>query len=312
MGANTAGTPTIIFRPGGSLLILATSLNVFYDEKHTVSPEEGIDRCASAGFEGLDFNFCDYDRAALDALVVLMDAGSYARSLRVRAERLGLRFVQMHGPFACSDALHLGTASPQTELCHDSLRWASELGVDWIVFHPRTMPGPFDAQHTAELDQLNAEVFRDLLGTAEAVSVGIAVENMVDADAGRGLCRRYYGSVPEELIRLVDELAHPLLGVCWDTGHAHRQRLDQARALRAIGHRLVATHVQDNDGLSDEHLLPYFGTIDWKTVAGALRGIAYRGAFCYEAHNSIMVLPDTLRDAMLSYSVRLGQHLLDL
>lgn len=293
-------------------MLLATSLNVFYDAAHTVSPEEGIDRCAHAGFLGLDFNFCDYDRAALDRLVGRSDAFSYARSLRARAERLGLRFVQTHGPFAGSDAIHLRKADPQVELCHESIRWAAELGASWVVFHPRTVPGPFDAQHIGELDQLNTELFRDLLGTADAVNVGIAVENMVDADAGKGLCRRYYGSVPEELIRLVDAVGHPLVGVCWDTGHAHRQQLDQPRALLAVGHRLVATHIQDNDGLSDEHLLPYYGSINWRSVVGALREIGYRGPFCYEAHNSVIVLPDALRDPMLRYSVRLGQHLLDL
>jgi sugar phosphate isomerase/epimerase len=293
-------------------MLLATSLNVFYDPDLAISPEEGIERCARAGFGGLDFNFCDYSRQMLDQVVGCLDAGAYARSLRSHAHKLGLEFVQMHAPFASSDDLYLGRVEPQTALSHESLRWAAELGVPWSVFHPHTVPGPFDGEHLEELKQRNVAVFRDLLRTAEEVGVGIAIENMADAGGGHALNRRYYCSVPAELIDLVDALNHPLVGICWDTGHALRQRLDQGRALRALGHRLRATHIQDNDGVDDQHLLPYYGQADWRAVVSALRAINYTGSFCYEAHNSILVLPDELRDAMLRYAVHLGRHLLSL
>ena len=114
------------------------------------------------------------------------------------------------------------------------------------------------------------------------------------------------------LVDLVDALNHPLIGACWDSGHAEIQHLDQGSALRALGPRLKATHIQDNDGFADQHLLPYHGHTDWTAVVGALYDIGYQGAFCYEVHNAIRVLPDELRDSMLSYAAGLGRHLLRL
>ena len=33
---------------------------------------------------------------------------------------------------------------------------------------------------------------------------------------------------------------------------------------------LVTSHIHDNHGMKDEHLLPYEGTIEWKTALPAL------------------------------------------
>jgi sugar phosphate isomerase/epimerase len=292
-------------------VLLATSLNVFFDQEVSISPQEGIERCARAGFEALDFNFTDYDEPLLERLIGRLDAGAYARSLRACAQRLELRFVQMHGPIFD----HLAdrqTIQPQLALCHECLHWAAELGVSWVVFHPGSTPGPFDRAHLKELKERNAAFFQELLATVEPMGVGIAVENVSDDAAPRREMRRLYCSTPQELIGLVEAVHHPLFGVCWDTGHAQIQRLEQRQALAALGHHLKATHVQDNDGNADQHLLPFHGRVDWLAVMEGLRSARYTGAFCYEVHNAVRVLPDELRDEMLRYAVQLGRYLLSL
>ena len=59
-------------------------------------------------------------------------------------------------------------------------------------------------------------------------------------------------------------------------------------------------------------MLPYYGGIDWPSVMAGLRDIGYQGAFCYEAHTSIRLVPDSLRDDLLRYAVKLGRHLMSL
>ncbi|MDQ3813447.1 MAG: sugar phosphate isomerase/epimerase, partial [Armatimonadota bacterium] len=113
-----------------------------------------------------------------------------------------------------------------------------------------------------------------------------------------------------ELITLVDAFAHPLIGVCWDAGHAQIQGVAQGAALRALGQRLKATHIQDNDGRADQHLLPYYGRVNWGEIVGALRAIEFAGDFTYEVHNSIRPLPDELRDDALRFAVRVGRQIL--
>ena len=32
------------------------------------------------------------------------------------------------------------------------------------------------------------------------------------------------------------------------------------------GDKLIALHLHDNDGISDQHLLPFDGTVNWKNI----------------------------------------------
>jgi sugar phosphate isomerase/epimerase len=60
------------------------------------------------------------------------------------------------------------------------------------------------------------------------------------------------------------------LRFCFDIGHAH---IDSgvAPSLEAMHGRVVSTHLHDNHGEKDEHLLPGEGTIEWDSAVRALR-----------------------------------------
>jgi len=57
--------------------------------------------------------------------------------------------------------------------------------------------------------------------------------------------------------------------LCLDTGHANLEG-DVLPALETARDLLVTTHLHDNRGERDDHLLPYEGTIDWDAVLPAL------------------------------------------
>jgi sugar phosphate isomerase/epimerase len=63
------------------------------------------------------------------------------------------------------------------------------------------------------------------------------------------------------------------LKMCFDTGHAHLEDGVET-SFDAMRDRVVSTHVHDNHGERDEHLLPYEGTIDWEKALQALAGTA--------------------------------------
>ena len=118
---------------------------------------------------------------------------------------------------------------------------------------------------------------------AAKYNTGIALENMPSR----------YPENAESLIEMVDPLtAYGTVGVCWDTGHAHISHLNQGEELRRLGSRLHALHIQDNDGVSDHHMPPFFGTIDWHDVMDALHEIDYKGDFTFEAHMIVRRLPE--------------------
>lgn len=238
---------------------------------------------------------------------------AWARRIRAAADAQGVCFTQMHGPVhgGAFDRMVMGLdAESFVVMAERSIRTAWLLGVPWVVFHP-SLISLEGRESYREVVAFNRDFFRRLLPVMEQTGVGIALENIFDRTAAdTGICRRTYCAIPEELMELIAQIDHPLFGACWDTGHAHKQGLGQAVSLRMLGSSLKATHIQDNDGSRDQHLLPYLGSIDWSEVMAALKEIHYAGDFTYETHNSIRVLPDGLRDSALAYAAETAKYLI--
>jgi len=57
--------------------------------------------------------------------------------------------------------------------------------------------------------------------------------------------------------------------LCFDTGHAHLEG-GVVPALESAHELIATTHIHDNHGERDEHLLPFQGTIDWNAGLVAL------------------------------------------
>ena len=95
---------------------------------------------------------------------------------------------------------------------------------------------------------------------AKARGVTIALEN-TPSELGS----------PDALRQFVKETHLHDLRFCFDIGHAN---LDPgvAPAFEIMRDLIVTTHIHDNHGEKDEHLLPYDGTIDWDAALGMLDG----------------------------------------
>ena len=173
---------------------------------------------------------------------------------------------------------------------------------------------PFNLAHTA---LYSAKENRDAciaylapyIEAAKKAGVRIAVENMIDFGRRH---RRYCAGDIYELIDLVDTINDPDVGMCIDTGHANISGMRAADAIRAAGKRLIAIHANDNNSKAglDQHLLPFFGDIDWPAVMQALADIGYTGHFTYEI--GPQHVPDAMSEQWLRYTVEIGRYLLSL
>jgi len=80
---------------------------------------------------------------------------------------------------------------------------------------------------------------------------------------------------PANLRRFIQDTRLADLRLCFDAGHAHMED-GVEQSFETMREFVVTTHVHDNRGEKDEHLLPYEGTIDWskllKTLRSALGG----------------------------------------
>jgi sugar phosphate isomerase/epimerase len=58
---------------------------------------------------------------------------------------------------------------------------------------------------------------------------------------------------------------------------------DQVRFIKKAGKRLKALHLADNDGTSDQHLMPTAkGQVDFQAVIKALHDVNYDGLYNFE------------------------------
>jgi len=79
-------------------------------------------------------------------------------------------------------------------------------------------------------------------------------------------------ATPANLRRFVEQTRLTDLRFCFDAGHAHIGD-GIAASLEPMRSLIVTSHIHDNHGDKDEHLIPFEGTIDWPaTLAGLPAG----------------------------------------
>ena len=118
-----------------------------------------------------------------------------------------------------------------------------------------------------------------------------------------------------ELIRYVDTLDSEYMVACLDLGHVGLPERDDTVQdfIRALGHdRLKALHVHDNDYVTDAHLLPYLGKMDWAEITQALADIDYDGNLTYEVAPSLInTTDDTFTALGAKFMADVGRHLIN-
>ena len=275
---------------------------------------EVLETLHEIGYEEFDLSFCFHDMP--DYLLRGDDWEQKIDQLGETAARLGISFYQSHLPFVkgCSMLRAPAYQNPEYRAYFEEcLRRAyvagGKLGVRWAVAHPLSFPEyNFEAGASLEANHAFYDRFVEL-GIQHGT--GTAFENMLPS-LDRSLPMRYCQHY-EQLIELVDSFKSPMVGICWDTGHANQMQLDQGRALRALGSRLKTLHINDNHyGNRDEHLLPYMGTVEWPEVMDALVEIGYEGTLNYETGPVARGASGEFQMSLIRLTYRNGQFLLDL
>ncbi len=83
------------------------------------------------------------------------------------------------------------------------------------------------------------------------------------------------------------------IGICLDFGHAHLMG-DVADTIETAAEHVVTTHVHDNRRRSDDHLVPYLGSINWDMALMTMQKIGYEGTYLMELSNTSA--PETVLD----------------
>jgi protein FrlC len=97
----------------------------------------------------------------------------------------------------------------------------------------------------------------------------------------------------QDSLKLVRELGLMNLGVLMDNGHAYVMGEPAAEAVKQMADKLFHVHIDDNDGLRDQHLVPGEGNFDFKPFIQALRDVDYDGFLGVELGWDYTIDPDS-------------------
>lgn len=105
----------------------------------------------------------------------------------------------------------------------------------------------------------------------------------------------------DDLLYYIEQLGSDRFGICLDTGHLNLTDKDQTKFILRANKRLKALHIADNEGVKDQHMMPYAkGNINFVEVVKALREVGYDGLFNLEIGGETKI-PLELRREKLKY-----------
>ena len=160
------------------------------------------------------------------------------------------------------------------DLQKKAIECTAEAGAKICVIHPDNNLSPAE----------NAEMYFELLPFAKECGVKIATESMWDWDHRNDHAAPSACSSAESCNGLLDRVNDDFFVACLDIGHAEMMR-DGTTAVglvHALGKRLQALHIHDNDKWHDNHQIPFSMNMDFEAIAKALKEIDYKGEFTLE------------------------------
>jgi sugar phosphate isomerase/epimerase len=148
-----------------------------------------------------------------------------------------------------------------------ALAIARQVPFRYLVVH-LGVPGAAGRDNQPDAARRSVE---ELVAIAGGLNVKVALEVIPNAL-----------SSAEALSHLLEEGLEDIdAGICLDYGHAHLMG-DLGEAIEALSGHLWTTHVHDNGGTRDDHLVPFAGTIDWDAAMMATQKIGYEDVLMLE------------------------------
>lgn len=249
------------------------STHLYHDQRLS---REHLAEMASYGFEAVEVfatrsHFDYHDPAAIGRL-------------RGWLEETGLRLHGIHAPItdrlapgdqwgavisnAVSDSAARQAAVREADA---ALQIARQIPTSVFVVHLGTPTVQGGENNRAAAQRSIEEICR----LAEPIGVRVAVEIIPNAL-----------SDASSLVALLErDLDAPSAGICLDAGHAFLLG-DVADAIETVAEHLITTHLHDNAGKKDDHLVPFDGRIDWSVALMTLQKVGYDGTYLMELANT--------------------------
>ena len=250
------------------------STHLYHDQRLS---RAHLAQIAGYGFEAVELfatrSHFDYgDPAAIDELGRwLKETGLILHSVHAPIfESFGAAGTGATFSIAAADSARRQAAVREAEL---ALGIMKRIPAQYVVVHlgaPAKYAPPSDNNRAAA-----SRSVEEICNVAERLGVRVALE-VIPNDL----------SSASSLMAMIDrDFEGSSVGICLDFGHAHLLG-DVADAIEVAAEHLITTHVHDNRGREDDHLVPYQGTIDWPAALVNMLKIGYEGTYLLELANT--------------------------
>ena len=282
----------------------------------TLGIDEGFKLIHEAGFDCVDFNidhcmpgseikkgeFSGFFDQPMEAIL------EATRPYKEAAARYGVTFGQAHAPFPTYVHGNDRTNAIVVDALKKCIEMCAYVGCPDIIVHPAF--NGYDTRLDPDTEwEINIKLYSELIPVLKKCHVTCDLENMFTGHRGKiyeAICSDF-----NEAAAYIDELndiaGEDCFGFCLDTGHALLLGHDIYTAIMQVGDRLKALHIHDNNGLSDQHLAPYMGVLDWDRFVMGIRDVGYQGNLSFETFNACQVFDRELMPEVLKLIAATGR-----
>ena len=218
--------------------------------------------------------FCDMKNAGIKHMEVSVSKELSEKlcyeNLKSWAEKYEINLWSFHlpfWPFSEIDISKPSLAEFSVEYLKGYIEKGSKIGIDKYVIH--ASGEPIDEGEREIRMQTAKKSLKELVEYASFFGSTIIVENLPRTCLGRD---------SSDILELLS--ADDRLKACFDTNHLLKE--SSSDFIKAVGDKIVTTHVSDYDFKDERHWLPGEGKIDWQKMINDLKSIGYSGIWLYE------------------------------
>ncbi|MDD3382018.1 MAG: sugar phosphate isomerase/epimerase [Bacilli bacterium] len=226
---------------------------IYYNYGFSKEIKEKINFIKQSGFDGV-FLFCD--RKTNKKLVN-----------NLRNEKLEIETLHLPYRYMCNNLWVKGKRGEKyKDVIIKGIKKAKRLDIKTVIMHISSSDCP-PAYNSLGLERIN-----EILKYCEKYNIILALENLRRLDY---------------LDYILENCNSKKLKFCFDSGHANAftKNINNFN-WNKYKDKLHCVHLHDNNGLCDEHLLPFTGNIDWNKLMIDLNNINYSGNLTLEViHN---------------------------
>lgn len=249
--------------------------------------DERFARLKALGYDTVDHGLSNIKQSVYHDDQALL---AHCAAVRAAAEKNGLEISQIHGPWPTDDTTSAGRAEGW-RCMHRAVYACHLLGAKYMVIHPQMPFGWGGGEDEAAEDiaeQTTVDLLTELIPDCEKYGVIVCLENM-PFKKQRISSMRY-------IVRAVEKVHSPYVGICLDTGHCHYLREDITENVQLAAPYLKVLHVHDNKQEADSHMLPLLGSMDWTAFTTALAQSGFDGSISLEtgSANAAKMSPEVI------------------